>query len=144
LKEEKDLRCGKVDPARINGKRIRRVILICGGQSMAALTIPWQITGRTLRQLGWLLAALLAVAGHLLIPSTAALALELSGAAVFAISTVRPIALRLPLLVLLVVLWPLVWLVLRLLRPYWRPGLASDLATSTARRLRPRRRLPQS
>src|SRR5437588_6766116 len=105
---------------------------------MAALTIPWQLTGRTLRQLGWLLAGILAVLGHVLAPSPTALALELSGAAIFAVGTVRPTALRVVFLVLLVLLWPLVWLVLR----WWRPDLATDLAETTARRLRPRRRLP--
>ena len=107
---------------------------------MAALAIPWQLTARHLRYFGWLLAGILAVLGHLLAPSPTALALELAGAAFFAIGTVRPTALRVVMLVLLLVFWPLVWLVLG----WWRPGWASDLAESTARRLRPRRRLPQS
>jgi hypothetical protein len=103
---------------------------------MAALTTPWQPTNRTLRQLGWLMAGILALVGHLLAPSLAALALQLSGAAVFAVGTVRPGALR-P--VYLLLLWPIVWLALCLARPFLRAGLAADLAASTAQRLRPRR-----
>jgi hypothetical protein len=107
---------------------------------MAALTAPWQLSNRTLRQMGWLLAGVLALAGHLLPPSPVALALQLGGAAVFAIGTVRPRALW-P--VYLVLVWPAVWLALQIARLFLRPGLAADLAESTARRLRPRRRLPQ-
>ena len=103
---------------------------------MAALTIPWQPTNRTLRQLGWLLAGILALVGHLLAPSLVALALQLSGAAVFAIGAVRPGALR-PVYWLFV--WPAVWLALWLARPFLRSGLAAGLAESTARPLRPRR-----
>ena len=104
---------------------------------MAALTTPWQPTNRTLRLLGWLVAGVLALIGHLQAPSVAALVLELSGAAVFAIATVRPGSLR-PAYLLFI--WPVVWLVLRLARPFMRSGLATDLAESTAQRLRPRHR----
>lgn len=109
---------------------------------MAALTIPWRPTGRTLRQLGWVLAALLALAGHVVAPSPTALGLQFGGAVVFAIATVRPGALRPIYLLFLIILYPALRLLLRPARPYVRVGLASDLA-STARRLRPRRRLPQ-
>ena len=77
---------------------------------MAALATPWQPTGRTLRQLGWVLAGAMALAGHCLAPSPTALGLQLGGASVFAVSTVRPSALRPIYLIFLVVLWPLIWL----------------------------------
>jgi hypothetical protein len=107
---------------------------------MAALTTPWQPTNRSLRQAGWLVAGVLALIGHLLAPSVATLVLQLSGAAVFAVATVKPRALR-PLY--LVTVWPVLWLGLRLARPFLRPGLAAELAETTARRLRSRRRLQQ-
>jgi hypothetical protein len=107
---------------------------------MAALTTPYQPTNRTLRQIGWLTAGVLALTGHVLTPAPSALALQLAGAALFAIATVRPRILR-P--VYLVTVWPLLWLALCLARPFLRPGFAADLAESTARRLRSRRRLQQ-
>jgi hypothetical protein len=107
---------------------------------MAALTTPWQLSNRTLRQMGWLLAGVLALAGHVLPPSPVTLGLQLGGAVVFAVGTVRPRALW-PVYLLLV--WPPVWLALRIGSIFVRQGLAADLAESTARRLRPPRRLPQ-
>jgi hypothetical protein len=111
---------------------------------MAALAIPWQLGPRTLRLFGWVLAALLALVGHLCAPSLTALSLQLAGAAVFAIGTVRPGALRWFLAVLLVALWPAVWLGLWLLRSFAGRDLIADLAASAQQRLRPRRRVPQA
>jgi hypothetical protein len=54
-----------------------------------------------LRTLGWCMAGATALGGHLLAPSRTSLLLELVGAAIFAISTIRPSALR-PLQFLLV------------------------------------------
>jgi hypothetical protein len=53
-----------------------------------------QITNRTLRQIGWIVAIGLAAGGQLLDPNPSALWLKLAGAAVFAIATVRASALR--------------------------------------------------
>ena len=61
---------------------------------MAANKNPQQTSNRSLRLFGWTLAGGLALAGNLAGPSPTALWLELAGAAVFAIGTVRPSALR--------------------------------------------------
>jgi membrane protein implicated in regulation of membrane protease activity len=63
---------------------------------------------RTLRLLGWIVAGCLALAGNLIGPSPVALWLELAGAAVFAVGTVRPSALRPIYAVVMFGLWPLV------------------------------------
>ncbi|HYV39303.1 MAG TPA: hypothetical protein VE988_26680 [Gemmataceae bacterium] len=77
---------------------------------MAARQNPQQIGARTLRQLGWILALGLAAAGQLLGPSPAALWLRLMGAAVFAVATVRPSALRPFHTGLMITLRPVLWL----------------------------------
>jgi hypothetical protein len=66
-------------------------------------------TNRTLRLLGWVVAGSLALCGRLLGPSPSALLLQVVGATVFAIGTVRPSALR-----------PIVTLVMFALRPIVR------------------------
>jgi len=59
----------------------------------ASQNVP-QPSSRTLRQLSWILAGCLALCGHWLSPSPTALWLQLAGAAIFAVGTVRPSALR--------------------------------------------------
>jgi hypothetical protein len=71
---------------------------------------PQQPACRTLRLFGWLVAGSLALAGNLLGPSPGALWLQLAGAAVFAVGTVRPSALRPIFAVWMFILWPLTWL----------------------------------
>ena len=66
-----------------------------------------QPPARTLRLFGWLLAGGLALTGHFIGPSPAALFLQLGGAGVFAIGTVRPSALRPPYRVLAALTSPL-------------------------------------
>jgi hypothetical protein len=61
---------------------------------MATRGNPQQPTNRTLRLIGWCLAGALALGGNLVGPSPAALWLELAGAAIFAVGTVRPSGLR--------------------------------------------------
>ena|SRR5580765_6396137 len=61
---------------------------------MAARTNPQQPSNRTLRQGAWILAISLALVGQLLGPSLPAFWLELAGAAIFAVGTVRPSAFR--------------------------------------------------
>jgi hypothetical protein len=68
---------------------------------MAAVADPQKPSCKALRTVGWCIAGAMALTGHLLAPSPSALLLELVGALVFAISTVRPSALR-PLQVLIV------------------------------------------
>ena len=80
---------------------------------MAART-PMQPSSKFLRLFGWLVAGTLALAGHLLFPSPAALVLQLCGAAVFAVATVRPRAVLGLYWVVTLVLWPLLWLYTRL------------------------------
>src|SRR5262249_49747261 len=79
-----------------------------GGPGMAARANPQYPSARTLRQFGWILAAGLALLGHVLTPSRAALMLQLAGAAVFAMSTVRPRSLQSPYLALLWAARPLI------------------------------------
>jgi hypothetical protein len=64
------------------------------GHGMAASKNPQQTTNRNLRLFGWALAGSLALSGNITGPSPTALWLQLAGAAVFAIGTVRPSALR--------------------------------------------------
>jgi len=77
---------------------------------MAARENPQQPTNRTLRLCGWTVAGALALSGNLLGPSPAALWLELAGAALFAIGTVRPSALRPIYTGLMCCLRPILWL----------------------------------
>jgi hypothetical protein len=61
---------------------------------MAGRQNPPYPTARSLRLFCWIVAAGLALSGNLVGPSPAALWLELAGAAIFAIGTVRPSSLR--------------------------------------------------
>ena len=79
-----------------------------------AARIPMQPSSKFLRLFGWFVAGALALAGHLVFPSPAGLVLQLVGAAIFAVGTVRPRALLGLYWVLSVVLWPLTWLYTRL------------------------------
>jgi hypothetical protein len=76
---------------------------------MAARQDPQQFKNRTLRLSGWVVAGALALAGNLLGPSPVALWLQLGGAAIFAIATVRPRALRPIHTALMVCLRPFTW-----------------------------------
>jgi hypothetical protein len=71
---------------------------------------PQQPACRTLRVFGWIVAGSLALAGNLLGPSPGTLWLELAGAAVFAVGTVRPSALRPVYAICMFVLRPFTWL----------------------------------
>jgi hypothetical protein len=98
-----------------------------------------QLPARTLRQFGWLVAGCLALTGHLIGTTPAALFLQLCGAAVFAVSTVRPRALTGLYWLATCLVWPLLWLCGRS-----DSVPAADGETPTVprrpRRLRPRNR----
>jgi hypothetical protein len=99
----------------------------------------WHPPARTLRQMGWLMAGGLALAGHLIGPTPAALFLQLYGAAIFAVSTVRPRTMT-------GLYWLVMWLASPLLKLFGRnvssprsSGEVND-ALRRPRRVRPRNR----
>jgi hypothetical protein len=99
----------------------------------------WQPPARTLRQMGWLLAGGLALAGHLIGPTPAALFLQLCGAAVFAVSTVRPRAMTGLYWLVMWLAWPLLRLSGRTGNPPRGNGIVNEVPRRP-RRLRPRNR----
>ena len=90
-----------------------------------------QPSAKFLRLFGWLIAGLLALTGQLMSPSPAALILQLCGAAIFAVGTVRPRALGGLYWAITLLLWPLLWL-------YTRSG-GPDLSRLVDDERRPRR-----
>jgi len=78
-----------------------------GGPGMAIRQNTQQPPARIMRQFGWLLAGGLALLGNYQAPSPTALWLLLAGAAVFAVATVRPSAMRPILSVFLFIFRPL-------------------------------------
>jgi hypothetical protein len=98
-----------------------------------------QLSARTLRQFGWLVAGCLALTGHLIGASPAALFLQLCGAVMFAVSTVRPRALTGLYWLATCAVWPLLWLCGRTESTLSSDGEAAALPRRP-RRLRPRKR----
>jgi hypothetical protein len=81
-----------------------------------------------LRQFGWLLALVLAVAGWRIGPSRAGLTLQATAALVFAVGSLWPAALRGIYLVLLVLTFPVGWALSRVLLAVVFYGLITPLA----------------
>jgi len=103
---------------------------------MHPFRLNWDPPRRHLRAVAWLVAVLLAVLAVFYESTAAGWTLRLSAAALFAIGTVLPRTLRWPYILLLITLYPLLWILKRVL-----PAPANP-ATTQARLRRPRPRRP--
>ena len=108
---------------------------------MRTLTLNWDPPKRHLRSMAWAVALILAVIACCYEASLAGWVLRVAAATIFGVGTVLPRTLRLPYLLLLFLIYPLLWLARRAL-PAPRDRLIWRASAPRPRPRRPAQSLP--